>query len=302
MSKILIPVDFSLASHNAYAYGLKLAEAIGVDVHLVHYYSGSLNPNEDLVFTGDGSIHGSFQERLEQFSIPAGEGFDYPLVEPPASVTVTCEVDVAFPVAQAIKKRAEQDDIELVVMSTRTGKAVMEKWLGSTSAVVSESCNRPVFLIPPNAGYEKIEEIVVANHDETAEPFPLWQIEVLAEFTQAKVHFVNVEKNNLGRKTKFVPGKLLGELTQSGPNWHDRYEVITVNKSSISKGLIHYADHVDANLIVIVNRLRSYWKSLLYRGTTQNMAFATERPLLILHTDIAWKGLKGSAKKTLCED
>jgi nucleotide-binding universal stress UspA family protein len=260
MSKILIPVDFSLASHNAYAYGLKLAETLGLNVHLVPYYSGSINPQEELVFTGDGSIHGSFQTRLEQFAFPAGEGFDYPLAEPPKSVTVTCEVDVAFPVASAIKKRAEQDDVELVVMATRTGNAVLEKWLGSTSAVVSESCNCPIFLIPPNASYERIDNIVVANHHETSEAFPFWQIEVLSEFTQAKVHFVNVEHTNLGRKTEFVPGKLIAELTQSDPNWKERYEVVAVKENSISKGLIHYADQVDADLVVIVNQLRSYWK------------------------------------------
>lgn len=286
MSKLLIPVDFSLASHNAYAYGLKLAEALGVNVHLVHYYSGSMNPNEPFVLAGDGSIQGSFQHRLEQFAFPAGEGFDYPLAEPPATVEVTCEVGVAFPVAAAIKNRAEQDDIELVVMSTRTGKAVLEKWLGSTSAVVSESCNRPIFLIPPRATYHKIDNIVVANHHETAEAFPLWQIEVLAEFTQARVHFVHVEQTLLGRKTDFLPWKLMTELTSNDPEWKDKYEVIAVKESSISQGLVHYADQVDADLIVVVNRLRSYWKSLLYRGTTQNMAFETERPLLVLHTDV----------------
>lgn len=288
MSKLLIPVDFSVASHNAYAYGLKLAETIGLDVHLVHYYAGSINPNEKLVFTGDGTIHGSFETRLEQFAFPAGEGFDYPLAEPPEQVAVTWEVGVAFPVAQAIKKRAEQDDIKAVVMATRTGKAVLEKWLGSTSALVSESCTRPIFLIPPNASYERINNIVVANHHETAEAFPFWQIEVLSEFTRAKIYFVNVEHTRQG--SEFMSDKLMEKLIQSSSNWKGECEVTTVKGESIVKGLILYSDQVNADLIIVVNQARSYWKSLLHRGTTQNMAFVTDRPLLVLHTDSGWAG------------
>ncbi|MEM9835720.1 MAG: universal stress protein [Bacteroidota bacterium] len=285
MSKILVPVDFTMACHNAYTYGLQLAENFNLGIQLVHYYSGSMDPNGSFYVAGDGTVQGSLQNRLEQFAQSATPEGEFPPISIPDGVQVDCEVGSALSFAQRINKRAEQDDIEFVVMATRTGNAVLEKWLGSTSATVSESCKRPIFLVPPTVRYEEIKNIVIANHHETAEDDPLEQIELLSAYTRAKLHFVNVVTANNRKGPQFIPYELMEELAEENSYWPHRYDIVSVKEKTVSGGLIKYAEQVEADLIVVVNQVRSYWKSLLYRGTTQAMTFTTDRPLLILHTE-----------------
>lgn len=282
MSNILIPVDFSLACHNAYAFGLGLAEKFGFGVILTHYYGGTFNPSRPLLLERNRSVKDTYIHRLRDFALPNGEGFDYPLVEPPARVEISYEATVALTPSAAVIKRARKDDIALVVMATRSSMDVTDRWLGSNSTTVSESASVPVFLVPPRAAFLDFERIVVANHHETADPYPLWQIELLAQLTGAKMHFVCVENLDAPEKVKFVPWALMEELTTRA---FKDYEVVTVDEDNISEGLLDYAAEVDARLLIIVNRLRAHWRSVLHPSLTQHISLRTDIPLLVLHTD-----------------
>ncbi len=283
MSNILIPVDFSLPCHNAYRYGLHLAQEMGYNVILIHYYSSALDPNQPLVFSGDGSIHGSYLERMRQFAYPSGDGVGYHLVEPPRGVEIFYETAITFNAANSIIKRAEESDIAAVVMAPRSKAKIMDKWLGSTSTTVSEVCDRPVYLVPPGVEYSPFERIVVANNHLTAQSFPLWQIEKLAKKRKATVHFVHVEWPNQYGPLKFVPWRLMEKLTEAPSETKYPFEVVTVNDQDITKGLLEYADQEQANLIVIVNQLHGHWRALLRASLTQNLALRANKPILVLH-------------------
>jgi len=217
MSSILIPIDFSLPCHNAYRFGLHLAEAFQLDVVLAHYSMGSIDPGQPLTFGGDGSIHSSKVERLQGFAHSTAEGIDYPLAEPAKSVNVTYESEIVFSVSAAIIARAAQSDIAMIVMAPRSSKKLLGKWLGSTSTTVSESSNRPVYLVPEDARFRPLKKIVVANNHVSAETYPLWQIEGLADLFKASVHFVHVEwPRQYGPKKRTLTWSLLSTTSATG--------------------------------------------------------------------------------------
>jgi nucleotide-binding universal stress UspA family protein len=284
MPSILVPVDFSLPCHNAYRFGLHLAEELKLDVVLAHYYSGSIDPGQPLVFAGDGSIHGSHLKRLEDFASSNADGIDYPLLEPPQTVKVTFESEVVFSVSAAIIARASQEDISMVVMAPRSSKKLLGKWLGSTSTTVSESCGTPVYLVPDGARFRPWKKIVVANNSVTAETYPLWQIESLAENYGAKVHFLHVQWPRQYGPLKFVPWRLMEQLAGEKPAKYP-FEVVTTNNEDITAGLLDYADSIDADLVVIVNTLRNRWRSLVHASLTQDLALRAKRPILVLHAE-----------------
>ncbi|WP_020570876.1 universal stress protein [Neolewinella persica] len=283
MPNILIPVDFSLPCHNAYRYGLHLAQDMGCNVVLVHYYSSSIDPNQPLVFSGDGSIYDSYIQRMRQFAYPSGDGIGYHLVEPPRGVEIFYECALTFNTPNAIIERAEESDIVAVVMAPRSKAKLMDKWLGSTSTTVSEACNRPVYLVPPEVNFSPFERIVVANNHLAAQSFPLWQIEQLAEKYRATVHFVHVEWPNQYGPLKFVPWRLMEKLTASKSGNNYPFKVVTVNETDITKGLLEYADKEKANLVVIVNKLHGHWRAFLRASLTQNLALRSNKPILVLH-------------------
>lgn len=289
MSKILVPVDYTLNCHNAYKYALHLAESTGQDIILVHYYTSSLDPNTPLAFAGDGSIRGSYLHRLEQFALNFEEEENAAaLTLLSKKLNIQYETAAVFSVSGAILKRAQQDDVELLVMATRSTSGFFDRWLGSTSITISESCNRPVFLIPPSTKYQPIKRIVVANHNETAEAYPLWQIDTLSKFTGAEVYFVHVEHPERITHKKFVPWKTMEQLHIDSDAQHT-FTTLTVDNKTVSKGLVNYAESVGAHLTVVVNRIRSHWRAVLYAGVTQGVALRTSCPLLVIHTDLSWE-------------
>lgn len=286
MSSILVPVDFSLPCHNAYRYGLHLAEKLKCNLVLVHYAPGSMATDQPLVFQGDGSIHGSYFQRLKDFANSVAEGVDYPLAEPPKGVAVTYETSMVFSVTASIIARAAQEDIIAVVMAPRSSKRMLGKWLGSTSTTVSESCNRPVYLIPDGVRFRPFHQVVVANNHLTAKTYPLWQVDALAKMYSSHIHFVHVEWPSQYGPLKFVPWRLMEKLVDEEPAKYP-FDVVTVEKEDITAGLLEYADRIDADLIAIVNNVRNRWRSLLHASLTQDLALHATRPVLVLHTEDA---------------
>lgn len=284
MSSILVPVDFSLPCHNAYRFGLHLAEEFGLDVVLVNYSMGSIDSGQPLVFSGDGSLHGSHIKRLQDFASSNADGIDYPLLEPPQGVTITYESEVVFSVSAAINARAAQADISMVVMAPRSSKTLLGKWLGSTSTTVSESCGKPVYLVPDGARFSPWKTIVVANNSVTAEAYPLWHIEELAATHGARVHFLHVQWPQQHGTLKFVPWRLMEQLAGDKPAKYP-FNVVTVNNEDITAGLLDYADTVSADLVVIVNNLRTRWRSLIHASLTQDIALRSQHPVLVLHAE-----------------
>ncbi|MEO1256540.1 MAG: universal stress protein, partial [Bacteroidota bacterium] len=133
MQCILIPVDFSIPCYNAYCYGLQLASATGRNVVLTHYRSESLIPSEYLQTNGGSDFPDSFLLRLKQFAYPAGHSPEIPLVDIPDNVSISYECRSVLSPANAIINRALEDDIDIVVMATRSSRAPLKDWLGSTS-------------------------------------------------------------------------------------------------------------------------------------------------------------------------
>ncbi|MEL7159890.1 MAG: universal stress protein [Bacteroidota bacterium] len=285
MSHILIPVDFSIPCHNAYRYGLHLAEELKLDVVLVHYYEGSFNPNKPLVMAAGKSINDSYRQRLKEFAYPTGDGIDYPLVEPPGRVKLAYETSVTLAPSANIIKRAREADIDLIVMATRSEKKLMGKWLGSTSTTVSEACDKPVFLVPSFAQFTAFDRIVVANNHPTADPLPLWQLKGLADLYGAQVHFVHIEQEELPERYRFVPWALMEELVGQDQRVEYPFETVTVREDDITEGILNYAEAIEADLVVVVNRLRKRWQALFWASLTQDIALHSEHfPILVLHT------------------
>lgn len=285
MANILIPIDYSFPSHNAYHFGLYLAKKMGLGVVLAHYYEGSFNPTERFLVSGGSSIHESHLNQLRHFAYPSGDGSNYAVVEPPQGVCLHYEVAVSLSPSADILKRASEPDISLVVMATRSTRKVLSSWLGSTSTTVSEACLRPVFLIPPKAPFAAFKRIVVANNHATAEAYPLWQLEGLADLFGAMVHFVHVENPKKDLPLRFAPWKLMEKLVDEQFGAEYPFEILSVEDKDIAKGLLEFADTVDANLLVIFNQRRSRWHSLLRATLTQNLALRATLPVLVLHTE-----------------
>ena len=283
MSAILIPVDFSEACRNAYRFGLHLAKDLDHDVVLTHYYSGSLDPRDNLSLGHDGTVQGGHEDRLRRFAYSADAAPGAIAVEPPTGVNVHFETDVSLTPSAAIAQRAEQSDIALVIMAPRSSASMLEKWLGSTTTTVSEVSRRPVLIVPPDARYRPVREVVIADNGDQDRTYPLAFLDSFPAVRSARLHFVRIDREAKGKRTRFTPWRsILPTDRQTFPAL-DRFTTVHVNDRDISRGLVEYAARAGADLIVILNRKRPWWRALLEVSLTQDLALRSRFPTLVLH-------------------
>lgn len=275
---VLVPIDFSMCCYNAFRYSLQLAAETGRNIVLAHYDKNH--------FTAQSSEQKTATiNRMDQFIQPTNHLRDFDFEELPANVKISFEShSVAQPV-DSIVARAEQGDIDLVVMGSKASPSITKKWFGSTSVRVSMNCDRPVFLIPPSVKFTPFERILVANSVDVAEPYPLWQIKGLTEVYQSKVHFVHVDNEDQSANMRFSPWRLAEELMDKEPKVSYPYTIASVNDDDISKGLLSYAQEVDANLVVLINRPERGATKIAHETLTQDIMLRADYPLLILHTE-----------------
>lgn len=286
MSHILVPVDFSINSHNAFRYAVQLANQLQVGIKLLHVYSGSFMPNEPLVFKGANSIEASYENRLKSFA--HFDPTDSHPVQQPDIVPISYDAVVDLSVVGTINKHAEEEGTLMILMATTNKTGWLANWLGSTAAKVSETSKAPVLLIPPGATFKPYERIVVANHYDTTDEDILDHLSNWADFFKASLHFVHIVHPKDQSAYQLIAKAVSEHYLADGAAPNFPLEVATIHgPNGVAEGLEDYTEEQDADLLVIVNRSRKMWQALLHKSLTQQMALTSTRPLLIFHATVA---------------
>lgn len=270
MQKLLVPTDFSEAAFNAYQYAIELAYLMNIPkVQLIHVYSPEVEGDYPTVIPPVQEYMDIRKKRLEEFK---GK------INSPDDITIQTELLIGFPVDEIVK---QSTDSSCIVMSTTGEGGLLEKIFGSVSSAVAQKSRCPVFLIPPKQNFQMYENILYASNYESADED---MIEAIMEFNKqakASLHFVHVKdgKEEHFKKTK---EEIFEELFDDGqPNFS--FELEEVEANSVASGLNQYAEKNPIDLVVMVNKQRSFWERLFHKSKVREMVFAAQKPIMVMH-------------------
>jgi len=135
IDRLLVPVDFSDPSQEAFRYARELAHLYDAQVHLLHVVEDILRPAfyvEDL----EENVEKKARERLQQF------------VERTPGPEVDLDLHTTSgQAASAITTFADQHDIDLVVTSTHGRTGMQRLLLGSVAEKIVRHTHCPVFTV-----------------------------------------------------------------------------------------------------------------------------------------------------------
>ena len=277
MKKILLPTDFSQTAHNAYLYGRDLAEFIDGQIKVIHVSY----PNRD-------SITGIYAPSIQELKKYKQKQLDAFVQDGPpnsmegiiAKQMVDKEVIIGFP-KEEILNRSKSKEVDMILLGTTGSGGVLNKLLGSVSSEVSQKAHCPVFLVPPNARFDGLKNILYAGNYESADKQMLQEISELAAKFEADIHMVHVTKKKSYEENQIQELILERLFKKVAPNV--KFKTGTVISEKVWEGLDYYAQQNDIDLIVIVTRHRNFWESIRHKSVTKKMVFHTNTPLLILH-------------------
>lgn len=272
MKNILVPTDFSKASHDAAVYAVSLAHQFGAKVHLLNAVIPPINIEASsigyVMMTQDQIIRDNTKLMFEEIEALSK-------IHP---VKMDSFVDQGYAI-DLIRRKAEETKSELIIMGMK-GKGKSNSVFGSTTTAVIRKMNLPVLTIPERATFSSINNITLASdydYDTTPEKYMLLE-DFLQKFN-SKIRVVNVSV----KQSEMTPTEALGRLKAGYAFSGYQSEFHTVSEETVEDGIEKFLAKYPTDLLVMLARSHSFFDRLFGKVHTKKMIYRTQKPLLVLH-------------------
>jgi nucleotide-binding universal stress UspA family protein len=276
MNSILVPTDFSPTAKNAALFAINFAKQMQYQrIVLYNAYQTPLttDPNIALIDTVDiNELEKSSKANLENFKM---------LLKPYCDKDITVDVLSEYgTVAYDINDVCKSQNADLIVMGV-TGVGKMEQTLiGSFAIDVARRAEVPVIIVPPEATFTKIEEIMLAcDFSKVVETTPVGAIKKILDASKAKLFVVNIDHNNkhFTQDTPFESLMLDTLLYGYNPEYSfidDADFVEGINKAALEK---------QVDLIITIPKKMGWFDALFKKSHTKMLAYHSHVPLMVVH-------------------
>lgn len=275
IKRILLPTDFSESSHNAYLYGLRLAEDMGANITLFHAYQDTPAETEYMPRTLVEAI------RNEKIDF-ANERFDTYLEEAQHDVGPHVEVEVILESGRAVNQICEvcgRIGADLILMGTRGAASPFEQILGSITHQVIQLAEVPVLAIPAEAVYEPLRVMMYAMGIEEVDFKVLARLKEIADLLGAKVICTHVKKDT--DTWARLDLQMLNEIYQMEKEGEIEFYVTQFH--NVMHGLHRFVTEHQVDWLVMTTHESSQIRHLFDPSLTRQMVLYTDVPLLAFH-------------------
>ncbi len=278
MEKIIVPVDFSAASANACLWAQKMATILNTSVEVLHVFTTTFSINEPLLVNAERNHHQLVLQQLNEFidqvaSLDAHEVATKVKTEPKL---------VEGSTVNSIVELSKEASTVMIVMGTTGSHDRVEYWLGSISSGVAQKAHCPVLLVPKDQPYRRLENILYTSNFESADEVVIDQILEFTQLIGSRVHFIHVNEKGDKENYAATENRIFNQLFEDGePKF--AFNLATIDNASVLEGIEQYAQENDIDLVVLVNRQRSFFENILQQSLTQKLALRGATPLLVFH-------------------
>ena len=259
MINVIVPLDFSETSFNAAEYAADMyADRKDMNIILYHFYAAGEDKTNAQKFLN--SLKDKLSSRVPNMEIALESGANF--------------IDSLSAFSHA--KRAYMIIIGL------TGKTPLaQRFSGSNTIKISERNGCPVLVVPKDAVFNKIKNVLIASEMKSVEETPalLAVKRVLHDFKPA-LHILNVDSSHyisLTSEFKQERDKMESLLAEFSPEFYfmrlfDFHESIN---------LFARDKHID--MIIIAPKHHSFYEKLFKTMHTKNMIYQSKVPVLAVH-------------------
>jgi nucleotide-binding universal stress UspA family protein len=263
IKNMLIPTDFAAKKNGILPYIKDLAQALNAQIT-------ALNINDDFLKTMTKADEIELQKNIEILFNSATDDHNQ-------KVKIPVKVKI---IRRPFQKFMPSKKGDIWVINQSNLAFSLSKLIHLKHFESAPTANCPVLLVPHNAIWSPIERILFANDIDSITPAMVRTISDFAEQFDAVVHLVHVAQNK----------KDADELTEK--KWTDIYQKAAASSpfilhkikgSNTVQSLKKYVQKHRINLATFVNKQRHFWQELIHPKMTQNTAFSTGLPTMIMH-------------------
>jgi nucleotide-binding universal stress UspA family protein len=261
MNTVIVPVDFSMVSYNAVDYAAAMLKDVQ-DSSLVLFHVYEKDHEAELAETQLAQL----KDRLAK---------DFPVKM--EAVLVKGD-DLIDEIEQAVHKY----HAAFVVMGM-TGKSGLELvFMGSNTLKLVDKNICPVLIIPPDAKFEKIKNVVVASDfDNVRLTTPSGPIKTLLEMFHPMLHVVNVNSEHyvaLTEKYQNERAIMLEMFSDYSPEFY------FIGMSDFFEAIEQFIIDKNIDILITIPRRHSVLSGIVKGHHTKKLAYHTHIPLLAVHS------------------
>ena len=276
MKTILVPTDFSPTARNATMYAANFAKQMKSNrVILYNAYQAPVitDANLTMVETIDIAELGKMsKENLEQFKISVKSYFD-------SGITIDAISEYGM-ISADINDICRSNNVDSIVMGVTGGGKLEETLIGSFAIDVARRAEVPVIIVPPNAEFSAINEVMLAcDFSKVVETTPVAPIKKILDATGAKLIVVNIDHKNKHFKAETPFESLMLDTLLHGYNPEYRF----IDDVDFVEGINKVALETQADLIITIPKKMGWFDGLFKKSHTKMLAFHSHVPLMVIH-------------------
>ncbi|WP_366141988.1 universal stress protein [uncultured Aquimarina sp.] len=272
IKKILVPTDFSSQAESALKVAAQIAKKNDCQIYLLHILempvhlvdlmsSGASAPAPEAIFFMK-QTHKKFEEVMASDYLQGLE-----IIE-----TVSFE-DVLHGIMDSCKK----NDIDMIIMGSHGSSGFEELFIGSNAEKVVRTSEKPVLVIKEDCDIFNVNDIVYATNFDDEDKPSLIAAHEFAKQLNAKLHLLWINTANSFKTTSETEEKMnlmIADLPI------DNYTLNIYNDINVEKGILNFANSVDAGLIGISTHGRKGLSHFINGSLGEDVVNHAKRPVL----------------------
>lgn len=262
--KILVPIDFSDYSVNAFQYALALAKDIDAEITLFHAAHNKLADNLNSMITVDDILLKESNTALTEI---------YTNNKNNIKVTTLSKIGLAN---DLIIDLCKSNDFDLIVMGSKGATGISKVVFGSVTSSLIQKSKTPILAIPLSAKYDSIKSITIAldlkeNYFEN-----LSLVSQIATKRNAEVDVLNVKN----QEVKSSNESAILSIEKSFNKVKHSYNFIENNNTIVT--IKDFTQRNKTDLLAVISKKHSFIERLFHKSISENLAINITIPLLII--------------------
>ncbi len=259
MTTVIVPLDFSETSFNAAHYAANMyKDRADVSLILYHYYSSG----EDMATANN------YLKTLKE-----------ELVATLPNVETFTESGDNF--IDALAAYAHVKQAFLIIMGLTGKTPLAQRFSGSNTLKMTEKNVCPVLIVPPDAKYKNIENVLITSEMKYVDETPtLIEVKKVLDHFKPSLHILNVDSSHyisLTPEFKQERDKMEELLADFKPEFYfmrlyDFHEAVNM-----------FTQDKDIDMIIIAPRHHSFYERLFKTQHTRTMIYQSKVPVLAVH-------------------
>jgi nucleotide-binding universal stress UspA family protein len=182
---------------------------------------------------------------------------------------------------ETLSRYVRHQAIDMVIMGITGATRLEQIFMGSNTLEMAKESVCPVLIIPPDAKYRKIKNVVLASDFKEVDiTIPVAPLKATLDLFKPALHIVNVDSEHYVELTdefKVERAKLETMLKNYSPEFY------FIRQYDFFDAISQFVEDKNVDLIVIVPKDRSFVSGLFKTSHTKKLAYHSHIPIVAIH-------------------